>query len=524
MAQDLQSRRYEETTETTAGGKGETSPAAAELGAARRAAVIARQGWRAAVLSTLALLALPLYRRVSQVSGAFLSNPSLLLWPLLGLALIYIVACLLILPVGRSGSHRVALVELGVLLLGGILFRVAVFGTPPLLSHDAYRYAWDPYLLAHGVSPYLHAPHDPLLRSLRDGAIWPNLNWPTSPTIYPPGAQAFFFMVYLVKPLSIWAVKTAITAADAIVAILLLLLLRRRRMDPRLALIYWWSPIAVIEFAGNAHLDVVAVAWLLLALLLADRQWRGARFATGVALGMATLTKFYPLLFALAIARRRDRAFYAGLGGIILLGYLPFLGGGSRSTGFLATYVGQRFPDQGVIVVAISKLVGLMGGGDALVIALQAVGALALCGMIVWWRIRSTPTTEATILALTALYFALAPHTFPWYVVVVLPLVALLWGSAPRPLAGVLPHPSRGKRAVVERTRYLTRAPVLAMWLFAVWIPLTYIFFAPGGRATLFVWFSLGTVVVGAMPWILSRPFPSPWWRGGKIGNHTPRS
>ena len=158
-----------------------------------------------------------------------------------------------------------AFIELGVLLLAGVAFRAFVIGSPPLLSHDAYRYAWDPYLLAHGVSPNLHAPNDPALIPLRDGAIWPLLNWRDAPTIYPPGAKAFFFLVYLVKPLSVWAVKMAITASDAVVGLLLLALLRRRGLDLRLTLLYWWSPIAIIEFAGNAHIDAVAVAWVLLA-------------------------------------------------------------------------------------------------------------------------------------------------------------------------------------------------------------------------------------------------------------------
>lgn len=438
--------------------------------------------WRIAALFVLTLLALPLYRRISRVSGVFLVHPQMLLCPLVGVTVIYVSACILITS-NYPRNSRPALVEVGVILLAGAVFRAVVFGTPPLLSHDAYRYAWDPYLLAHGVSPYLHPPTDPLLAPLRDHAIWPNLNWRNAPTIYPPGAQALFFTIYLVKPLSIWAVKWAITSADAAVALLLLALLRRRHMDLRLVLLYWWSPITVIEFAGNAHLDVVAIAWTLLALLLADGEWRGARFAAGAALGMATLTKLYPLLFILAIARRRDRALYMGLVGTIGVGYLPVLVTGSHSTGFLATYVGQRFPDEGIIVVAISKVVGLLGGGDAVIIAVQVIAALVLCGGMVMWRIRRAPSIDAVMLALTALYFALAPHTFPWYVAIALPLVALLFKASPQ-----------GLRAT----------PMVAMWVFSLWIPFTYIMFAPGGQTTLFVWCSIGTTLVGALAWLVS--------------------
>ncbi|HKV85107.1 MAG TPA: glycosyltransferase 87 family protein [Ktedonobacterales bacterium] len=546
MAQDLRSRPLDDTLSDDSAPH-DNDAATTVTRAGRRVARLANVWWRVPALAALALLALPLYARVNSVSGTFLSHPTTLLWPLLGLSALYAVACLLIVGARGPRSRRVALVELGVLLLAGVVFRAVVFGTPPLISHDAYRYAWDPYLLAHGVSPYLHTPSDPALIPLRDGAIWPMLNWRNAPTIYPPGAQSFFFLVYLVKPLSIWAVKTAITASDAIVGALLLALLRRRGLDARLTLLYWWSPIAVIEFAGNAHIDAVAVAWVLLALLLAEERWRGARFAAGVALALATLTKFYPLLFVLAIGRRRDRSLYVGLAGTIALAYLPFLGGGSRSTGFLATYVGQRFPDQGILVVAIARFVGFFGGGDALVVALQAIAALALCGVILRWRIRRGPSIEATTLGLTALYFALAPHTFPWYVAIVLPLVALLVGRHSRYSAAstsnrLLPHPTRpfplrregelarrrfgsgspvqsfrmavnrlGSALAPTSRRYgkgaggIGSAPVLAMWLFALWIPFTYIMFAPGGNAHLFVWLSLATVVDAALPWLISK-------------------
>ena len=43
------------------------------------------------------------------------------------------------------------------------------------------------------------------------------------------------------------------------------------------------------------------------------------------------------------------------------------------------------------------------------------------------------------------------------------------------------------------------------MWLFALWIPFTYIMFAPGGNAHLFVWLSLATVVDAALPWLISK-------------------
>src|SRR5215831_15517768 len=83
------------------------------------------------------------------------------------------------------------------------------------------------------------------------------------PTIYPPGAQAFFLFVYLVAPLNILAVKLAVEVCDALAAVLTIVLLRRRGLDLRRVLVYWWSPIPVVEFAFNAHVDAVAIVWTL---------------------------------------------------------------------------------------------------------------------------------------------------------------------------------------------------------------------------------------------------------------------
>jgi hypothetical protein len=61
------------------------------------------------------------------------------------------------------------------------------------------------------------------------------------------------------------------------------------------------------------------------------------------------------------------------------------------------------------------------------------------------------------------------------------------------------------------------------MWLFALWIPFTYIMFAPGGNGRLFEWLSLAVVVVGALPWIAARfRLPSPREERGR-GEDSPR-
>ena len=62
----------------------------------------------------------------------------------------------------------------------------------PMLSDDVYRYVWDGRVQLEGVHPYRYAPVDPALGTLRDAHVFPRINHPEVPTIYPPLAQSLF--------------------------------------------------------------------------------------------------------------------------------------------------------------------------------------------------------------------------------------------------------------------------------------------------------------------------------------------
>ena len=77
-----------------------------------------------------------------------------------------------------------------------VAMRLLVVGEEPLLSTDIYRYVWDGRVQAAGINPYAFVPADDALKSLRDAAIYPNINRADyAVTAYPPVAQMFFFAV-----------------------------------------------------------------------------------------------------------------------------------------------------------------------------------------------------------------------------------------------------------------------------------------------------------------------------------------
>jgi hypothetical protein len=374
-----------------------------------------------------------------------------------------------------AANARVRRIELGLVLLGGLVFRANFLGVPPALSHDAYRYVWDAQLVAHGVSPWAHTVTDPALAALRDHVIWPAVNWRDAPTIYPPGAQALFWLVHLVAPLNIGALQAMMALCDVATAGLTLVLLRQLGLDARRVAIYWWNPIPVLEFSFNAHVDSAALALTLLAVLLALRA-RGAwgRFVGGAALGFAALVKIYPLLYVVALVRRRDWAFLGGIVVTLVLVPLPFLRLGLGTGGFLATYLSQRFVDEGLAFRAITTLVlsnRLQSAAQFLLLALS-------CGSIYWLRRQGRLSEVQALLAVMAVWLLLTPHLFPWYVGGVLPLLALELGFG-----------------VTAR-----RACSLALWLFALAAPFTYVVFAPGINHGLFLLLYLVPIAVALAP------------------------
>ncbi|MBV9691001.1 MAG: DUF2029 domain-containing protein [Ktedonobacteraceae bacterium] len=71
---------------------------------------------------------------------------------------------------------------------------------------------------------------------------------------------------------------------------------------------------------------------------------------TGFLLAVATLTKFYPALFLLAVVRRRDYALLVTFCVTIVVSYIPyFLLGHGQVLGFLGTYASEGSYNGGVI-------------------------------------------------------------------------------------------------------------------------------------------------------------------------------
>jgi Glycosyltransferase family 87 len=342
----------------------------------------------------------------------------------------YFAACAVVLATKGPPVGRWHWLELGLIFGGALVLRLMLLPIWPVLSHDAWRYLWDASVILHGYNPYVLAPNNNILAPLQDSFIFAQSRFRNVPTIYPPGAQGIYVLSYLLAPGNLTMLKVIFLGFDMVTCCVLAVLLQRRKLSPQRVIIYAWCPLPIVEFAVQAHLDVLAITYSLLVLLCAGHDGRKWRVLTGFLVGMATLAKLYPLLLLVVVLRRRDWALLATCFSTIFLGYLPFLIlGHGQVLGFFADYSSEQSPNGGMIQKTVYWLTRLQLGfpdGSSLVVDVMLMGIV--CLLVLWLRRRERISMECGTLLLFGTVFAVSPHIFPWYTAVLLPLIAVVAG------------------------------------------------------------------------------------------------
>lgn len=295
-------------------------------------------------------------------------------------------------------------------------FRLTLLFSAPSLSDDIFRYVWDGRVLASGINPYRYAPQSEFLAHLRDDVIYPFINHPELPTIYPPVAQALFWIGKSLLD-SVLGVKLLLVGADLAIGWLLLKLLVLYQKDQRGVLIYLWHPLVIVEGAGSGHVDYLGVLGVLAALW----AWKMRRDVWAfVFLGGAILTKFLPLIFLPSFVRWSDRWFPSNwrsffvLPVCVLVGYLPFVLLGGPLWGSLQTYaVHWEFNSP-----VFWTLRHFLGDGD---FARQGVGFVLVC-VLGWVTLKRHSPVKACFVLLSC-FVLLTPTLHPWYLVWLIPFL-----------------------------------------------------------------------------------------------------
>lgn len=296
-----------------------------------------------------------------------------------------------------------------------IAWRAPLLGLPVEPAHDAVRYLWDARVVEWGLSPYSARPDDPQLAALHtDVTRGVDAAW--LPTIYPPVAQAYFWIVNRIDH-SVAAFRAAAVASDAGIGLALASVLRVTGQPLGWALLYAWHPLLPLEGAGGAHVDLFGALLLVVSWLALLRARSGV---AALAFAGAVMVKPLPLVLAPLFWRRigaRDALVAVVATGLLTL----WIGRGELPFGSIGAFL-EDFRFNGPVFAA----------GHAVLPAavLAAVAASAGLAIAVWMRSsREVSAPEAWVWPMAATLI-LSPVIYPWYLVWLVPF-ALSRGAAP---------------------------------------------------------------------------------------------
>jgi alpha-1,6-mannosyltransferase len=366
--------------------------------------------------------------------------------PLL-VALMTAAGAVYLLVVWGTGSGRPGRGLLAWVLVLGLVLRVSMFASVPMLEDDHYRYLWDGGVLAKGFNPYRYSPADVLndrdsqipeaLRELAGQAapVAERINHPWLRTIYPPVTQAAFALAHIIRPWSMAAWRAVLLVADLVSLWLVFTILKRFDLSLRGLAVYWWNPLLVKEIYNSGHMDVLLMPFILGALLFSIQ---GRYVQASGALGLAVGVKFWPVILLPVVLRpvlgdpKRLPAPVLLFVGLSLIMFLPFVLTGLDAESGLTAFSRRWEMNDALFMVILwgvdAVVRGFSPGGLEAHTVTRVVVGLMVAGWTFWVirkNARDPGETARRFLLVIAALFLMSPSQFPWYSLWMLPFLAL---------------------------------------------------------------------------------------------------
>ena len=382
-------------------------------------------------------------------------------WLFFSAFILYGVACFISLQSDADAVDRRVL--FGIFAMTALMQGVLIFSRPTL-SDDMYRYVWDGRVQAHGVSPYRYPPSALELTQLRDGNIYPHINRKNVVTVYPPAAEASYFLLWRILPDNVQWFQSAMAGGGLLAGILLTGLLKDLGLSPIRALIFLWSPLLIFETAHSAHVDGLILP------LLVGAWWARVRerdVVVGFLLGIATAFKFYPALLLPFLWRPYDRkgrwqmqlAFMLAL----FMFYVPYyLISGTSVIGYLPRYFEEKF-NISPLVSTVNQMLNSFKLNIPNPLALFSMGILFIIG--IWCILHPAKDAETALrrcILPIGIVTLLSQNLFSWYMLWLLPLTAIF----------LQPSDKKWKALTLPKMDAWT-----GWWLFCGLVGLSYTFF-----------------------------------------------
>jgi hypothetical protein len=384
-----------------------------------------KRWWAAYLISGLAQAAVHLHFAATESSPVRTS--SLLLHFGVAFAL-YLGALRSARRLGESGRRLPVLYVFGVT----IVVLLGYLHAPFLLSHEVDRYRWEGMLARHGLNPYQASPQDPEVVALRETVSFP-IPGPEQTGLYPPLAELTFYEMARAGTDSVMHYRLLASAMTLLSGLVFLPLCRAAKVPITRVAVLLWHPLLLMETGLNAHIEPLAIFFLLSSLaLLIERH----ELTPTSLLALATLVRGYPIIFFPLYLRRVPPYRLLLYVLIILAGCLPFIAAGASMLRGLEAYATTARHNPGLFVL-LEHVANAMGHPAW---ARWAVGGL---GVAIALAIYVSDDGSGASILRSGFYLALAaillgPVVVPWSALWVIPFVALVGPDHPLKLAGLV--------------------------------------------------------------------------------------
>lgn len=308
------------------------------------------------------------------------------------------------------------------LIAVGVLFRIILFPIEPIASDDVYRYLWDGKVQAHGINPYKYAPTDSALNHLHSELLPTKVNFQHLKTIYPPFSQWMFLIAYLIAGESLWGIKLLLLISEILTIVLIFLSLKNFKINEKYSLIYALSPLPILQFFIDAHLDGFGITLLALFLyFISKNKLLYAYFTLGFSIASKLITiMIYPFLLKGRSIRNFLSVIIVPIVTVTLL-YLPYSINGFP---FESLFIfAQKWYSNGAIFTLFQKIFS-----DNFIARLIS---LSLFFVSFVWLYFSEKSFKEKIYQIFVLFFIFSPVVHPWYLswVALLTAVNFRWSG-----------------------------------------------------------------------------------------------
>ncbi len=300
------------------------------------------------------------------------------------------------------------------LLVTAVIALILLLPVYHYTSNDMQRYLFDGAMLLEGTDPYRENHNSQTAERLKQQWKTP-LEHSKYPTLYPPAALALFALAATSgAENTIWVWKFIIVIATIAVLIVMRSILEQLNRQKNLALLAF-SPIVIFETGIGGHVDALAMLCVACAIYF---QLRQKLFWGGCFIGLGTLFKLLPIVLLLPFfmdANNKQRVqLLAGCMTIITMGYGIALAFGLVPIGSIGTFFEKwRFGSPLFSVFQVLTGNGLLLAIPLLVITLGCVITRA-----------KTHLWQATLWSM-AIVLLLSPVQFPWYWLLVMPILTI---------------------------------------------------------------------------------------------------